>query len=51
MVVEVVEAALIEDEVEIEEVEVDEAVVPWAAVEVLESTSSTLRRSTSSTRS
>ena len=46
-----VEAALIEDEAVIEEVEVDEAVVPGPVVEVLESTSSTLRRSTSSTRS
>jgi len=47
----VVEAALIEDEAVTEEVEVDEVVVPWAVVEVLESTSSTLRKSTSSTRS
>lgn len=52
VVVEVAEVALSEDEVEIEAVEVDEEVVPpWLVVEVRASTSSTLLKSTNSTRS
>jgi hypothetical protein len=52
VVVEVAEVALTEDEVVIEEVEVDEEVVPqWPVVEERASTSSTLPKSTNSTRS
>jgi hypothetical protein len=52
VVVEVAEVALTEDEVGIEVVEVDEEVVhPWLVVEERASTSSTLPKSTNSTRS
>jgi hypothetical protein len=52
VVVEVAEVALTEDEAVIEEVEVDEEVVPpWLVVEERASTSSTLPKSTNSTRS
>jgi len=51
-VVEVAEVALTEEEVVIEVVEVDEEVVPpWPVGEVRASTSSTLLKSTNSTRS
>jgi len=52
VVVEVAEEALTEDEVVTEEVEVDEEVVhPWLVVEARASTSSTLLKSISLTRS